>query len=127
MNYALPISSLGLCLDDDVVHTAIGLRLGAPLRHPHSCWHCGKPVDSLATHGLGCKQSEGHHFQGAAMNDIIHRALSAANILPLSNLLVSAEKMARDPMGLPSLIARLAVPLFGMPLALTHLLPLMSP
>ena len=34
----------------------------------------------MATHGLNCRCSEGRHHRHAAVNDIIHRALSSAKI-----------------------------------------------
>ena len=37
-------------------------------------------VDSLGTHGLSCKWSESCHLHHAALNSIIHHALSAAKI-----------------------------------------------
>ena len=42
---ALPVSSLGLRMDDNVIHVAVGLRLGAPLCEPHhsALWRCGGP------------------------------------------------------------------------------------
>ena len=76
----LPISSLGLRMDDNTIRVAIGLRLGVQLCRPHTCHHCGAGVDSLATHGLNCRWSEGRHHRHAALNDIIHRALSSAKI-----------------------------------------------
>ena len=54
---ALPISSLGLRMDDETLRIAIGLRLGCPLSLPHICAHCGEHVDQFATHGLSCKWS----------------------------------------------------------------------
>ncbi len=39
--HALPVTSLGLRLDDDSVRIAVGLRLGVPVCGPHSCHHCG--------------------------------------------------------------------------------------
>ena len=77
----LPISSLGLRMDDDTVRVAVGLRLGAPLCRPHHCHHCGLDVDSLATHALNCRWSECQHYRHAVLNDIVHRALAAAKIL----------------------------------------------
>ena len=71
---ALPISSLGLRMDDNVVRTAVGLRLGVPLCRPH-LW-----VDELATHGFSCIKSEGRHHRHAAINSIIQRSLAAAQI-----------------------------------------------
>ena len=76
----LPISSLGLHMDDDTIRVAVGLRLGAPLCRPHTCHHCGAEVDSLATHGLSCRWSEGHHHRHAAMKDVVHRALASAKV-----------------------------------------------
>jgi len=78
--HALPISSVGLRMDDNTVRVAVGLRLGSTLGRPHICVHCGAEVDHLATHGLSCKKSEGRHHRHAAINDILHRALSSAKI-----------------------------------------------
>ena len=77
---ALPISNLGLRLDDDSVKIAVGLRLGTPLCSPHHCKRCGQLVDSLGRHGLSCRRSEGRHSRHAALNSIISRALSSANV-----------------------------------------------
>ena len=51
----LPVSSLGLRLDDNSIRIAVGLRLGAPLCRVHTCQLCGGEVDELALHGLSCK------------------------------------------------------------------------
>ena len=77
---SLPISSLGLRMDDDTIRVAIGLRLGSSLCRPHVCAHCGAEVDSLVTHGLSCRWSEGCHHRHAALNDILHRALTSARV-----------------------------------------------
>ena len=74
----LPISSLGLRMDDSTIRVAVGLHLGAHLCRPHTCRQCSAEVDSVATHGLNCRWSEGRHHRHAAVNDIIHRALSSA-------------------------------------------------
>ena len=76
----LPISSLGLRMDDSTIRVAVGLRLGAPLCRPHKCHHCGAEVDCLATHGLSCRWSEGRYHRHAAINDIVHRSLTSAKI-----------------------------------------------
>ena len=68
-------------MDDDTVHIAVGLRLGSPLCRPHPCCHCGVEVDDLGTHGLSCRRSDGRHYHHAAVNDLLHRALSTAKIL----------------------------------------------
>ena len=77
---ALPVPSLGLRLDDETTRVAVGLRLGTSLCCPHQCTHCGAEVDHLATHGLNCRWSEGRHPRHAAVNDVIHRSLTSANI-----------------------------------------------
>ena len=55
--HVLPISAIGLRMDDDVIRTATGLRLGAPICRPHHCQHCHVEVDRLGTHGLSCVRS----------------------------------------------------------------------
>ena len=77
---ALPVSALGLRMDDDTVRIAIGLRLGAPLCLPHVCHQCGAEVDNLGTHGLSCRKSQGRHPRHASINSLIQRYLSAAGI-----------------------------------------------
>ena len=42
---ALPLSSIGLRMDDNTVRIATGLRLGSPLCRPHTCQHCVSDVD----------------------------------------------------------------------------------
>ena len=77
---ALPLSAMGLRMDDATVRIAVGLRLGLPLCCPHSCRHCDSFVDVHATHGLHCKQSEGRHFRHSCINDILKRAFVAAGL-----------------------------------------------
>ena len=77
---SIPISNLGLRMDDNTVGVAMGLRLGSSLCHPHTCQHCGADVDQRATHDLSYRKSEGSHYCHSAINDILHRALSTARI-----------------------------------------------
>ena len=77
---ALPISSLGLRIDDTTVRISMSLRLGLPLCRSHTCQHCGAEVSQSATHGLSCKRSAGRHYRHSAVNDIIHRALVASHV-----------------------------------------------
>ena len=77
---ALPISSLGLRLDDESLRIAIGLRLGCQLSLPHICVHCGEDVDQYATHGLSYKWSQGRHSRHGEINGIIHRSLVSAKV-----------------------------------------------
>ena len=78
--HALPVSSIGLRMNDEVVRIAVGLRLGVPLCHSHQCCLCGQEVDELATHGLSCAKSPGRHSRHAAINSIIKRSLATAQI-----------------------------------------------
>ena len=77
--HAMPISSVGLRMDDDV-RIAVSLCLSVPLCHPHMCSCCGAEVNNLWTHGLSCRFSKGRHSRYATLNDIIKRALVSARI-----------------------------------------------
>ena len=77
---ALPISSLGLRMDDEVIRIAVGLRLGLPLCRAHLCGSCGAEVDELGIHGLSCRFSKGCHSRHAAVHNIIKRSLEAAKV-----------------------------------------------
>ena len=46
---ALPISSLGLCMDNNTVRVAVGLHLGSTRCQPHTCHYCGVQIDGSAT------------------------------------------------------------------------------
>ena len=50
--HVLPVSLLGLRMDNEVVRVAMGLRLGVTLCHPHVCQHCHNQVDHQGLHGL---------------------------------------------------------------------------
>ena len=75
----MPISSVGLRMDDDVIRVAVGLRLGANLCEPHMCT-CGVPVDARGTHGLACKRSAGRHPRHGLLNDVVWRAMLRAQV-----------------------------------------------
>ena len=77
---ALPLSSIGLRMDDDVVRIAVGLRLGLPLCSAHTCSGCGGDVLEDGIHGLSCRYSRGRHSRHAALNDIVKHSLDAAKI-----------------------------------------------
>ena len=44
---ALPVSSLGLRIDDNTVRIAVALRLGISVCGPHQCQHCSAMVDEF--------------------------------------------------------------------------------
>jgi hypothetical protein len=77
--HARPCSSLGTRLDNSSLRIAVALRLGAPICAPHVCI-CGDMVDSTGTHGLSCRKSAGRLSRHSAVNDLIKRALSSAEV-----------------------------------------------
>ena len=77
---ALPISSVCLRMDDEVVRIAVGLRLGLPLCHPHLCSGCGAEVGEDGIHGLSCRYSKYRHSRHVELNDIVKCSLDAAKI-----------------------------------------------
>jgi hypothetical protein len=76
---SLPVASIGLRMDDEVVRVAVGLRLGLNLCEPHTC-QCGSQVDAQGTHGLACKRSAGRHPRHGLLNDTVWRAMQRAQI-----------------------------------------------
>ena len=76
---APPTSALGLRMVNDTIRVAVGRHLGAQLCATHSCPHCGMEVDTTGVHGLSCRRSEGRIPCHAALNNIVHRTLTAAN------------------------------------------------
>ena len=77
--HARPCSSLGTRLDNSSLRIAIALRLGAPVCLPHICI-CGAAVDSTGRHGLSCRKSAGRLSRHSAVNELIKRSLSSAEI-----------------------------------------------
>ena len=49
---ALPVTSVGLRMDDTTLRIAVGLRLGTTICAPHICQDCGVEVSAQGTHGL---------------------------------------------------------------------------
>ena len=77
--HALPLSACGLRLDDNAVHVAVGLRLGANICEPHQC-PCGAMTDAKGLHGLSCKGGTGRSARHHSLNDLVWRALGKVNI-----------------------------------------------
>jgi len=73
---AMPLSSIGLKLDNASVRIAVGLRLGAPIVRPHKCV-CGTIVSMDGHHGLSCRHGSGRHSRHNQLNDILCRAFNA--------------------------------------------------
>src|SRR5688572_7140586 len=75
----IPLVTCGLGLSNEAVRVAAGLRLGLTLCAPHRC-QCGEIADPGGHHGLVCRKSVGRTARHAAINDIIWRSLSKADI-----------------------------------------------
>lgn len=75
----VPSPNIGTFLNNDVIRTCVGLRLGSKICHPFDCI-CGISVDSLGRHGLHCKKNPGKYFRHADLNKILHQSLSSINM-----------------------------------------------
>ena len=73
-------STLGLRMDNNSIHVAVGLHLGSALCIPHDCALCGAQVDEIGVHALSCHKSKGRLARRSYLNDIIKRALTAVDI-----------------------------------------------
>ena len=76
---AIPSAPLGLRLADKQFSVAVGFRLGAPVCVAHKCV-CGAEMDPTAQHALICKKTRSRFSRHGQGNDIIHRALSSADV-----------------------------------------------
>ena len=69
----------GLRLDDNAVHIAVGLRLGANIREPHQ-YPCGAMTNAKGLHGLSCKGGNSESARYHSPNDLVWHALGKVNI-----------------------------------------------
>ena len=76
---ALPITSVGLRMADDVIRVVLRVRLVANLCNPYVCV-CGHQVDARRTHGIACQRSAGRHPPHGLLNDVVWRSLQRAKI-----------------------------------------------
>ena len=76
---AIPSGPLGLRLTDEQFGVAVGFRLGAPVCIAHRCV-CGAEVDSTGQHALVCKKLKSRLSRHSRANDVIHRALTSADV-----------------------------------------------
>ena len=76
---AIPISSCGLRLDNEVVRIAVGLRLGINICEPHACIS-GSVVNVRGSHVLSCKHISGRLTRHNHLNDIVLCSLTRAKI-----------------------------------------------
>jgi len=77
---ALPLSSVGLKMDNKTIRTAAGFHLGAPIVRPHVCV-CGATVAVDGHHGLSCRRSSGRHCRHNQLNDLLCRAFTNTGTL----------------------------------------------
>jgi hypothetical protein len=98
----LPLQAMGLKVDDEPVRIAVGLRLGAPLVHPHVCV-CGGQVTTDGRHGLACRKSAGRHSRHSQVNDILLRAFIAAGVPATRELHGLCTQAGKRPDGVTSI------------------------
>jgi len=79
---AMPLTAVGLKLDNASLRVAVGLRLGAPLVYPHNCC-CGEAVLPDGRHGLSCRKSAGRQSRHGQLNDILLRSFNSIGITSL--------------------------------------------
>ena len=77
---ALPVTKLGLKIDNSDMQIACGLRLGIEMFKPFKCGSCGSIVDPTGRHGLSCKKAKGTYPRHLQVNDILARALGSAQV-----------------------------------------------
>ena len=77
---AIPHPSLGTCLDDQTVTTAVGLRLHEPVCIPHPCIKCHERLSSHGHHALHCISSKGRSFRHSMINREVAMTLNSVLI-----------------------------------------------
>ena len=77
---ALPLSAVGLKMDNSTVRIAAGLRLGAPIVRSHTCI-CGAMVTVYGHHGLSCRHGSGRHARHNEINNLLCRAFISSGTL----------------------------------------------
>ena len=74
---AIPVPSLRMHLDSDILTVVVALDIGAPVCEPHVC-NCEANVDKLGLHSLTCRFSAGRLAKHAESNDAVKRALQTS-------------------------------------------------
>ena len=77
--HAVPISSLGLKLENSSFKIACGLRIGAKICVPYRCI-CGAQVDPFGRHGLHCQKACGRLSRHNEANLIMKKALASIDM-----------------------------------------------
>ena len=77
--HSVPVSSLGLKLDNSSFKIICGLRIGAKICSPYTC-RCGFKVNEYGRHGLSCSKAAGRNSRHSEANRIIKKALASIDI-----------------------------------------------
>ena len=77
--HSVPVSSLGLKLDNSSFKIICGLRIGAKICSPYTC-RCGFKVNEYGRHGLSCSEAAGRFSRHSEANRIIKKALASIDI-----------------------------------------------
>ena len=80
------------------VRVPVGLRLGCRIGEPHECV-CGSPVDAMGSHALSCRHGSGRLARHHSVNDLVHRALTRANIPAIKEPKGQLKKNGKRPDG----------------------------
>ena len=97
----LPLSSMGLWMDDNTLRVSVGLSLGIPICGPHACQHCGCVVDTFGEHGLSCKKNVTVITATVPSMTLSRRPLSQLTFLAGLSLRVCFVVMVNVPVMLP--------------------------
>ena len=77
--HSVPITSLGLKLDNLSFKIVFGLRIGAKICSPYTCI-CGVKVNSFGRHGLSCQKAAGRLRRHNEANLIIKKSLASIDM-----------------------------------------------
>ena len=78
---AIPLACVGMKMDNVTIRIAAGLRLGAPIVHPHACTGCSAQVTVYGHHGLSCRHGSGRHSRHNQVNELLCRAFISTGTL----------------------------------------------
>jgi len=94
----MPSSAIGTHLEDECFRVSTALRLGCGICFSHRCL-CREVVSENGRHGLKCKKSAGRFQRHTELNDILYRALQAAQIPSRKEPLGCATQDGKRPDG----------------------------
>ena len=77
--HSVPVTSLGLKLDNPSFKIVCGLRIGAKICSPYTC-RCGAKVNEFGRHGLSCQKAAGRFGRHSEANSLVKKALASIEI-----------------------------------------------